>query len=117
MQISERELIVMTDDLGEMHHETLPTMYEDVADWAELGRDKARAIGAKNVGRRGFLVGSGVALGGAVLAACGASSKSGSTSGASSSTTVGSGANNDVKIAALATSLENLAVATYQGGI
>ncbi len=116
LQISERELVVMTNDLDEMHHETMPKMYEAVAEWAEVGRERMREAGAGNVSRRGFLVGSGVALGGVVLAACSSSSKSGTASGTTTTAPAG-GANNDIKIAALATALENLAVATYQAGI
>ena len=115
MQISERELVVMTNDLEELHHETMPKTYEAVAEWAELGHERVRAVGASRVSRRGFLAGSGVALGGVILAACGSSSKSG-TSGTTTSPN-GKSPNNDLKIAALATSLENLAIATYQGGI
>ena len=117
IQISERELTVMTNELQEMHHETMPHMYEAVAEWAELGREqRAPESTASRLSRRGFLAGTGVALGGAILVACSSSSKS---SGSGSTTTVAgtTGANSDLKIAALATSLENLAIATYQGGI
>jgi hypothetical protein len=119
LQISERELIVMTSDLEDRHHETLPKMYEAVSEWAELGHERETEDVVRKFSRRGFLAGTGVALGGAVLAACGSSSKKSSTSGNGSTTTAGAagGANDDVKIAALATSLENLAVATYQSGI
>ncbi|MDQ1357471.1 MAG: hypothetical protein QOG44_1844, partial [Acidimicrobiaceae bacterium] len=36
MQISEHELIVMTKDLDEIHHATLPAMHEAVAEWTEM---------------------------------------------------------------------------------
>jgi len=97
IQISESELLGMTNDLDEMHHESMPQMYEAVSEWAELRRESGiasvRELGAFSASRRGFLAGTGIALGGVILAAC------------------------DLAIAALATSLENLAVATYQGGI
>jgi hypothetical protein len=71
--------------------------------------------------RRAFLVGSAATLGAAALAACGSSSSkpSSSTSGTSAtgSKPGTSGASVDLHVAALATSLENLAVATYQAGI
>ena len=120
MQISEHELIVMTNELEDMHHDSMPQLYESVAEWAEYGRETRANPPEKvtsGISRRGFLTGSGLVLGGAILAACGSSSKS--SSGGSTTTTApgGGGANNDLKIAALATSLENLAIATYQGGI
>lgn len=119
MQISEHELTVMTNELEEMHHETMPHMYEAVAEWAELGREqRPPETVASRLSRRGFLAGTGIALGGAILAACSSSSKTTSpTTPGSPTTASGSGANSDLKIAALATSLENLAIATYQGGI
>jgi hypothetical protein len=118
IHISEHELEVMTTELDDMHHDSMPKLYESVAEWAELGT--VRRIGAKTATRRGFLTGSGLAIGGLILAACGSSGskKSGaSPTTAGNTTTSGAGANSDLQIAALATSLENLAVATYQGGI
>jgi hypothetical protein len=124
MPISEGELAAMTRDLDDMHHDAMPHMYEAVAEWAELRPADIGAAPAGSEGlfgrpsRRGFLAGAGLALGGLVLAACGSSSKSSSsTTTASGSTNTTAGANSDLKIAALATSLENLAVATYQSGI
>ncbi len=62
-----------------------------------------------------------MALGAAVLAACGSSSKkpAATTGGGGGATTTApaTGADQDLQIAALATALENLAVATYQAGI
>jgi hypothetical protein len=120
IEISEHELAAMTNDLDDMHHESMPKMYESVAEWAEMA--KVRAVASGTSSRRGFLAGSGLAIGGLILAACGSSKKSGSatttagtpTSGGSPTTAA---ANSDLQIAALATSLENLAVATYQSGI
>ena len=115
IQISEHELVVMTTDLDDMHHDSMPKMYESVAEWAEMGKSR---IGAKTATRRGFLTGSGLAIGGLILAACSSSKKSGSSSTtAPGVTTTGGGTNSDLQIAALATSLENLAIATYQAGI
>ncbi len=115
IQISEHELVVMTTELDDMHHDSMPKMYESVAEWAELGKSR---IGSKTATRRGFLTGSGLAIGGLILAACGSSKKSGdSSTTAPGATSTTGGANSDLAIAALATSLENLAIATYQGGI
>jgi len=118
IEITERELVAMTDELDERHHETMPAMYEAVAEWTERRHEDglmiARKLGGVSATRRRFLAGAGLTVGGLVLAACGSSSKSSSSKGAT--TTVAS-ANDDLKIAALATALENLAVGTYQAGI
>lgn len=124
IQISESELSELTVELDEMHHESMPQMYEAVAGWADLRRERGISsigdITSFAASRRGFLAGAGVALGGLVLAACGSSSSKGSSSSTTKAASgAGSGAtlSGDLAIAALATSLENLAVATYQGGI
>lgn len=122
MQISERELIIMTNDLDEMHHATLPVMHAAVADWTEMQRDvkaddePAPAI-RRGPSRRGFLVGAGAGLGAVLLAACSSSKK---TATATTTTAPPGTANpytGDLAIAALAASLENLAVQTYGAGI
>lgn len=123
IEISEAELGAMTADMDEMHHASLPGIRDAVDEWKQLHHD-VRSGASKVVNtlasRRRFLIGSGVALGGLALAACGSSSKSGS----STTTTVPAGSSGkggaltgDLAIVALAAGLENLAVATYQGGI
>jgi hypothetical protein len=122
MQISERELRVLTTELDDIHHDTLPQMEEKVDEWTEIhqqirgGIDK---LGATETSRRRFLMGAGALAGGLVLAACGSDDNTPAKSG--SSTTAG-GADNgklsgDLAVAALAASLENLAVNTYQAGL
>ncbi|HEY3832553.1 MAG TPA: ferritin-like domain-containing protein [Acidimicrobiia bacterium] len=116
--VTERELAAMTRDLDELHHETMPAVYESVAEWVEQ-TDAAR-VGRSGGTRRAFLIGSAATVGAAVLAACGSSSSkaSPSTSAAAGGTPTSSVAGSvDLQVAALATSLENLAVATYQSGI
>jgi hypothetical protein len=125
IQISEAELVGLTDELDEMHHESMPKMYEAVAEWADLRQErKLSSIGDLTSfasSRRGFLAGAGIALGGLVIAACGGSSSKDSSSttkaAAGSGSGPGSKLSGDLAIAALATSLENLAVGTYQAGI
>jgi hypothetical protein len=104
MAISEHELTVMTSDLEQIHHDVgVPAMDRAVKEWTERSRTS----------RRGFLIGAGAVAGGALLAAC--------SSGSSSSTTTTSGGagagatklTGDLAVAALAASLENLAVAAY----
>lgn len=119
MQISERELRRMTGELDELHHDVaMPAMTEHVSEWAELNhaaRAGAGQLAGTVTSRRGFLLGSGgAALGAVVLAACSKSSKK----SASSSTTVKGGQlTGDAQFAAMAASLENLAVGTYQSGL
>ena len=101
MAISEHELVVMTDDLEQIHHDVgVPAMTAAISEWNEHSRTS----------RRGFLIGAGALAGGAVLAACSSGSSSPTTtSGAVASATL----TGDLAVAALATSLENLAVAAY----
>lgn len=95
MQISEAELVAMTSDMEDAHRDFL----------------------AAHTSRRRFLLGTGGVLAGAVvLAACGSSDDKKSSSG--SATTAASGTlTGDLRIAAMAASLENLAVGTYDAGI
>ena len=124
IQISEAELTHMTAELEERHQETLPTMRAALDEWAEV-RDGLRSgvdgITSAATTRRRFLLGAGIALGGVALAACGSSSSSKSKSkNTSASTTAGGGSQKlagDLAVVALATALENTAVATYQAGI
>ena len=104
MAISEHELTVMTNDLDQIHNDvSMPAMKAAVEEWT----DKIRTS------RRGFLIGAGAVAGGAILAAC----SSGSSSSGSTTTTTGASKTGqltgDLAIAALAASLENLAVAAY----
>jgi hypothetical protein len=124
IQISEAELRSMTTDMDEMHEASLPALKGAVDEWKQLHHDVRAGAGqvvSTLASRRRFLIGSGVALGGLALAACSSSSKSSSTTTTSAHAgTSGpkSGAlTGDLAIVALAAGLENLAVATYQGGI
>jgi Ferritin-like domain len=118
IEISEAELANMTAELDERHHATLPAMREALDEWTDQFRSGLRDVPGRSPNRRGFLVGAGVALGGVALAACGSSSKSTKTT---TTTAAGSGSgqklSGDLAIVALAASLENLAVGTYQAGI
>jgi hypothetical protein len=115
MAISEAELSSMTDQLDEMHRASLPAL----ADAVSVTREQHRA--ALTPTRRGFLAGAGLVAGGIVLAACSSDATSRTsttgTSAGATGTSAASGAANDLKVAALATGLENLAVAVYQAGI
>lgn len=122
---TESELRRMTTELDEMHHDlSLPALRQAVADLTDEVR--AATPGRGRTSRRTFLLGSGaVAVGGALLAACGSSASSGSSRSSSSSAAAGSSSSGsypanltgDLKVAALAASLENLAVYAYTAGI
>jgi hypothetical protein len=103
MGISEHQLTVMTNDLEQIHQDVgMPAMNRALTEWTDRSRTS----------RRGFLIGAGALAGGAVLAAC----SSGSTSSTTTTKAAGSGAGKltgDLAVAALAASLENLAVAAY----
>ena len=126
IQITEAEVRELTVEMEDAHADAMPRMYDAVAEWAHLRKEAAveslHDLGSFSASRRGFLAGAGLALGGVVLAACGSSSSNGSSSSTTKAAAGGSGTNGtkltgDLAIAALATALENLAVATYQGGI
>jgi hypothetical protein len=106
MAITEHELRVMTDDLEQIHNDVgMPAMHRAVAEWTERSRTS----------RRGFLIGAGALAGGAVLAACssGSSSSTTTTKAAGSGSSTAGKLTGDLAVAALAASLENLAVAAY----
>jgi hypothetical protein len=104
IQISETELSALTADLEEMHRASLPALRRGVA---------------MVTSRRGFLAGTGLVAGGLVLAACGSGSSSNASAGTDATTAppANSAMETDLKVAALATGLENLAVQVYQAGI
>lgn len=109
MQITERELKSMTNDLEEMHQATLPVFRESLADFGASLRSKTAEIGGRAASRRSFLMGSGVVIGGLALAACGSNDEDVADGGTPSAAAGGSDK------AALATnaSLEALAVFAY----
>jgi Ferritin-like domain len=126
--LSDRQLAAMTDQLDQLHRDqALPAMKAAVTEWIE--GFKAAGHGASHTGhnRRTFLLGAaGIGAGGALLAACGSSSKSaapttsGTGTGASASTPAGSASGSltgDLAVAATAASLENLGVYAYKTGL
>lgn len=124
---SEQEIAAMTAELEELHHDVAtPALEAHVAAW----RDEVASL-PRSTSRRTFLIGAGGALaGGAALAAlaanpglAAAASKSGSQSSSSSSKNPPNAKggitdlHGDLAVAALAASLENLAVYAYGQGI
>ncbi len=117
LQISEAELRTMTRDLDEAHRETIPTMFDRAGSFAEEIAEKEGRSGG--VARRRFLMGAGVAGLGLALAACGSGSSSSSSSTTTSSAPAKSASpyTGDLKVVALATALENQAVAAYTAAL
>jgi hypothetical protein len=126
-EASESELVASINDLDELHHDlSLPALRSSVEEWIEINhRDNPISESSNGmVSRRGLLIGSGAAaLGGVLLAACSNNkSSTGTTSPTTSSpTTIASGSpaslTGDLKVAALAASLENLGIYAYNAGI
>jgi Ferritin-like domain len=138
--LSEAELRAMTADLDAIHHDlTLPALKDSLAEWTEdihaQGADRDADPGQRLVfDRRLFLtraVGTAGGVAGiALLAAC-TSSSSSSTSAPSSASASASASGSaaalgggegqmlsgDLQVVAMAASLENSGVATYQAGI
>jgi hypothetical protein len=115
MQISEAELVALTDDLVDAHEATMPKMHAAAGEWAEVHgqREPARPFD-----RRRFLAVSGItAASGVILAACGSSTPTANGTTGTSSTTNPSAVPVDIQVAGLAASLENLAVATYAAAV
>jgi hypothetical protein len=123
--ITEAELTVMTRDLEQIHHDvSLPALEESIGEWVETNHESGPGTVKGHTSRRSFLLGAGAAAaGGLALAACGSSgpkSASTTTSGAAPATKTSSGPaslTGDLKVAALAASVENLGVFAYNAGI
>jgi hypothetical protein len=123
--ISEAELVAMTNDLEDAHHETLPLMRDSLAEWSDSNDDIRAGITrlvSTASSRRAFLLGGGAVLGGVALVGSGmgsglaaAATRSGAMGvpGATSAQKL----SGDLAVVALAASLENLAVGTYQAAI
>lgn len=121
---SEREVAAMTEDLEGLHHDVgMPALREALADWS----DQLQSETARRTDRRTFLLGTGGVLAGgaALLAVAGTpglaaavTSGSRATSSNPPNTAGGiAGLSGDLAVAALAASLENLAVYAYNAGI
>jgi hypothetical protein len=123
--ISESELRSMTTDLDDAHHQSLPSMHDSLAEWRESSadvRDGISRLVSTPSSRRAFLVGGGALLGGVALVGSGVGGGlAAAATGRGASVPTGSSSkqelSGDLAVVALAASLENLAVATYQAGI
>jgi hypothetical protein len=124
---SEAELVGMTHDLEDAHHESLPSMRDSLVEWSESSSDIREGIThlvSTPSSRRAFLFGGGAVLGGVALVGSGfgsglaaAATKSGLSVPGAAPAQSSQKLTGDLAVVALAASLENLAVATYQAGI
>ncbi len=129
--LSDGEIRSMTQDLDALHHDlTLPALTDSLSEWAEeiherdaSGEDEQEdAAQSAFLARRRFLVATGGIAGAALIAACGSSAapQSGSSpSGSAQATSGGEGQqlSGDLRVVAMAASLENSGIATYKSGL
>jgi hypothetical protein len=119
---SETELLALSRELDEVHHDVgMPAMREGISNMIDSMEDGARATS-----RRAFLMGAGAAAaGGAAMlvvggapALAGAATRSVSSVGSSRAAAFPpAGLSGDLAVAAVAASLENLAVFAYSAGL
>jgi hypothetical protein len=119
--VSEAEVVAMTSDMRDAHQDTLPALQSSFDAWTRSSSDAADHV--SGFSRRSFLTSSGLlAAGGLLVASGGAAAAStiprltGSRS-AHPAAVAGASAPLDVRVAALAASLENLAVSTYASAL
>lgn len=125
MHISEAELVSLTSDMDDAHHESMPTMRDALEAWRASDSDAVRGIDElvrTSTSRRLFLIGGGAVLGGAALVGSGATGISAAAArtganGLFAASMGGQKLTGDLAVVALAASLENLAVGTYAAGI
>lgn len=121
MATSENEIRRMTGDLDALHHDVgMPAMKASLAEWKEHLRSGI----TKPTSRRMFLVGTGGLIGaGALAAACSSSPSTATKTAAAGARASSTGSetqaqlSGDLAVAALAASLENLAVYAYGAAI
>ncbi|MGH9131726.1 MAG: ferritin-like domain-containing protein [Acidimicrobiales bacterium] len=118
---SDAELMAMTRDLDQINQDVaVPAMAAAFASMDEsIHEENATAEGLKGrrLGRRTFLIGAGAVAGGVALAACGTNGTTPSTTTTTAQSETASQLSTDLKVTALATSLENLVVAAYGDAI
>jgi hypothetical protein len=123
-QGTESELLAMTRELDDMHHDVgMPAMWEGVSNMIDNLSDNTQA---RSTSRRTFLLGVGGAVAGGAILSTGLSpllagaatlQKPSATSVLSSKAFPPAGLKGDLAVAAVAASLENLAVYAYNAGL
>lgn len=123
LAISEVELDRLRRDLDDAHYAALPSMHESLAEWRDSDDDVRAGITrlvSTPSSRRAFLLGGGAVLGGFALVGSGVGSGvAAAVTRTRAAVPAGAGQKltGDLAVVALAASLENLAVGTYQAGI
>ena len=121
---SERELLAMTRELDELHHDLgMPSMWAGVESVIDAAHETATSPRAAS--RRTFLLGAGAAsVGAAAVLGAGLPGVAGALTRPRSGTTPAdprafppAGLRGDLAVAAVAASLENLAVFAYSAGL
>lgn len=117
LQVTEGELARLTKDLDEAHRETIPTMYAKAGEFAEQIAEQQGT--SPILARRRFLLGAAGAAGVALaVAACGTGGGSTAAPPRGSATKPAGGTyTGDFKVVALATALENQAIAAYTAAL
>jgi len=121
---TESELVAMTNELDELHYDVgMPAMWEGVSNMID-NLESART--SRSTSRRSFLLGAGGAVAGGallsvglgpVLAGATTTQKTSPHAALTSSVFPPAGLKGDLAVAAVAASLENLAVYAYKAGL
>jgi Ferritin-like domain len=115
--LSNRELAAMTSDMDQLHHDqAMPAMDASISEWVESIHETGAGFGRQATSRRKFIFGAGVGVGGALLALTGATAMPGLAAAAGRFTDAAP-LTGDLAVAAMAASLENLAVFAYKSGL
>jgi hypothetical protein len=121
---TEGELVSMTEELDELHHDVgMPAMRQGIANMIDSMKGQAST---RSTSRRTFLMGAGAAVAGGALLTVGGSALP-AMAGASTNRLASlksadaafppAGLKGDLAVAAIAASLENLAVFAYSAGL
>lgn len=121
LAISESELLQKTAELTDLHHDqSMPAMRSSLENFVDLNRQASGEDepSPQMFSRRRILIGGGAAaVGGVLLAACSSNASSSTTTTTASPKTGLASLTGDLKVAALAASLENLGIFAYKSGI
>jgi len=119
--VSEAEIVAMTSDLQDAHRDTLPALQSSIDAWTRSPSDDAERL--SGFSRRSFLTRSGLLAAGGLLVASGGAAAASTIPRLAGPRSVrpaafaAATAPLDVRVAALAASLENLAVSTYASAL
>jgi hypothetical protein len=119
--VTEAEIVAMTSDMRDAHRDTLPALQSSFEAWTRSPSGDTEHL--SGLSRRSFLTRSGLLAAGGLLVASGGAAAASTIPRLAGSRSVrpaaltGVTAPLDVRVAALAASLENLAVSTYSSAL